>query len=74
MRIEVLVSPGCGSAAATLALVAEVVRQRAPGAGIETVVVATPEEAVRLAFPGSPTVRVDGRDVEAGAPAGTGLG
>jgi hypothetical protein len=51
-----------------------VLRELAPGTAVEAVTVETPEDAARLAFPGSPTVRVDGRDIEQGVPAATGLG
>lgn len=74
MKVELLMSPGCGHAARTQALVAEVAAACAPGAEVITVEVATPEDAERLAFPGSPTVRVDGRDVDPGPPPGVGLG
>jgi hypothetical protein len=74
MKVELLVTPGCGHARATAALLDEVLRERAPGVARETVVVATAADAARLAFPGSPTIRVDGRDVEPGAPTAPGLG
>jgi hypothetical protein len=54
--------------------VAEVLRELAPGSVLERVLVETPEEAARLAFPGSPTVRVDGRDIDPDPPEATGLG
>jgi hypothetical protein len=74
MRIELLMSPGCGHGQRTAALIAEVVAQAAPGAVIETVLVTTPEDALRLGFPGSPTVRVDGADIDPHPPASVGLG
>jgi hypothetical protein len=74
MRIEVLMSPGCAHGLEARALVAEVVRVHAPGAEVVTVLVGTAAEAERLAFPGSPTVRVDGRDVEPLPPRDVGLG
>lgn len=73
MKVELLVTPGCQHAAAAAALLAEVLRERAPGVTPETIVVTTEADAARLAFPGSPTIRVDGRDVEPGAPATAGL-
>ncbi len=74
MKIQVLMSPGCGHGARALELVADVVGQSAPGAQIETITVATLEDAARWSFPGSPTVRVDGLDIDPEAPAGVGLG
>jgi hypothetical protein len=74
VKIQVLMSPGCGHGARALELVTDVVRQWAPGAAVETVTVETMEDAARWSFPGSPTIRVDGEDVDPDAPAGVGLG
>lgn len=74
MRLQVMMSPGCGHGEETLELVREVVRALAPSAEIEAVVVTTAEEAERLGFRGSPTVLVDGVDIEPDRPAGAGLG
>lgn len=74
MKVHVLMSPGCGHGARALELVADVVGETAPGAVVETITVATLEDAVRWSFPGSPTIRVDGTDIEPEAPAGVGLG
>jgi hypothetical protein len=64
MKIQVLMSPGCGHGARALELVLEVVGESAPGSEIETISVATAEDAARLSFPGSPTIRVDGYDID----------
>ena len=74
MKIEILMSPGCGHGARARELVADVVRQMAPGAEVETVTVATMADATRWSFPGSPTIRVDGLDIDPEAPSGVGLG
>ncbi len=74
MRLQVMMSPGCGHGEETLKLVREVVRSLALSADVEAVVVATAEEAQRLGFPGSPTVLVNGVDIEPHRPAGAGLG
>ncbi len=74
MKIQILMSPGCGHGQRTSVLVAEVARELAPGAVVEKIVVATIEEAARTAFPGSPTVRVNGIDIEPHAPTTFGLG
>lgn len=66
-------SPGCGHGARALELVSDVVQQCAPGAEVETISVATLEDASRWSFPGSPTIRVDGVDIDPQAPAGIGL-
>lgn len=67
-------SPGCGHGARALELVAEVVGESAPRAEVETITVATLEDAARWSFPGSPTVRVDGIDIDPEPPTGVGLG
>ncbi len=74
VKIQILMSAGCGHGKTTAELVAAVVREHAPQAEIETTLVATPEDAARLGFPGSPTVRVNGVDVEPQAPTNVGLG
>ncbi|BDG02432.1 hypothetical protein AMOR_14280 [Anaeromyxobacter oryzae] len=74
MKIQVLMSPGCGHGARALEVVADVVGQIAPGAEIETIAVATLEDAARWSFPGSPTVRVDDIDIDPEAPTGVALG
>lgn len=73
-RVEILMSPGCGHGQQTAALVAEIARQEAPDAQLQVIQVSTPEEAARLGFRGSPTVRVDGVDIDPHPPAGFGLG
>lgn len=74
MKIEILMSPGCGHGARALELLEEVVQRHAPGAEVEVISVATREDAVRLGFPGSPTIRVNGVDIDPPAPANIGLG
>lgn len=74
MKIEILMSPGCGHGQRTSELITEVARQDAPGAEIATILVSTVEEAERLAFLGSPTVRVDGVDIDPHPPTNAGLG
>jgi len=74
ISVEVQMSPGCGHGRKTLELVRGVLDALAPDARIRTVTVATLEHAERLGFRGSPTVLVDGTDIEAGPPGGVGLG
>jgi arsenate reductase (thioredoxin) len=68
-RIELLVTADCPHAETAETLVREVARRIVPGAELERTVVADEEAAARLGFPGSPTVRIDGEDLE-GADAG----
>jgi hypothetical protein len=74
MKIQVLVSPGCGHGAIARELVSQVVAENAPQAEVETILVSTLEDASRYSFPGSPTVRVNGADIQQPPPAGVGLG
>lgn len=64
MRIEVLVFEGCPYADSALFLAREIVKRLAPSASIERVDVDTPEKATALAFLGSPSIRVNGEDIE----------
>lgn len=74
LTIQVQMSPGCVHGQQTVALVEDVAARLAPGARVAVVHVETVEDAERLGFRGSPTVLVDGADLEARPPAGTGLG
>lgn len=74
MKIQILISPGCGHGLRTAELVEDVVRTHSLDAQMETILVESLEDATRLAFPGSPTVRVDGVDIEPQASPGIGLG
>ncbi len=69
MRIEFLFWRGCPSHPEARELLADVLAARGIDAEVEEREVTTQEEAEQLAFPGSPTIRVDGRDVD---PAGAG--
>jgi hypothetical protein len=62
--IEILYTEGCGNAGPTGALVQEVAKSLAPGAGVRRILVRDLEHAKELQFPGSPTVRVGGVDIE----------
>lgn len=66
-EIEILYFDGCPNHVAAAGLVEEVLADHGMDADVRTVAVESPEEAERLRFLGSPTVRVDGRDVEPGA-------
>jgi len=63
-RIEVLFTPGCPHADPAIALVREVAASLAPEAAVELLAVESEEQALATAFLGSPTIRVDGRDIE----------
>lgn len=71
MTIEFLFWAGCPSHPEARELLDEVLGERGLDDEIEVDVreIFSHDEAVELAFPGSPTIRVDGRDVD---PAGAG--
>ncbi|MDQ3895618.1 MAG: DUF2703 domain-containing protein [Actinomycetota bacterium] len=64
MRIDFLYWQGCPSHPEARALLEEVLASRGVRASVEVTEVRSDEEAERLRFPGSPTIRVDGRDVD----------
>src|SRR5512146_394632 len=64
MQIEVLVFEGCPHADPAIALVTEVAARLVPGTPINRLDVDTPEKAAEFAFLGSPSVRVNGEDIE----------
>lgn len=65
-NIEVMVFEGCPHALPALALAREVGGRLAPNVPVVRVDVDTTEKAARLGFLGSPSIRVNGRDVEDG--------
>ena len=74
LKIQVLYFAGCPNSAPSLSLVREAVLDSGVEAEIAEVEVLSAEEAQELGFLGSPTVRVDGLDVEPGARAATHFG
>jgi hypothetical protein len=69
MRVELLYWEGCPSYPEALTLVEQVLAARGLDVPVEMCEVTTEDEAEVLRFPGSPTIRIDGRDVD---PAGAG--
>ena len=63
MRVEVLYFDGCPTYETATKTLGAVLVEEGVKADVELVAVNTDEEARRLQFPGSPTVRVDGRDL-----------
>jgi hypothetical protein len=63
-RIEVFTWAGCPSHPEALALLRDVVAEHGLDVEIEVIDVTTQEQAEELGFVGSPTIRVDGRDVD----------
>lgn len=69
MKIDLLYWAGCPSIDEARALLADVLRATGSDAEVQLREVRSDEEAEALRFPGSPTIRVNGRDVD---PAGEG--
>ena len=64
MRIELLFWEGCPSHPEAIELLQDVLDERGVREPIQLREVLTQEDAVALRFPGSPTIRIDGRDVD----------
>lgn len=64
MVIEVLYVPGCPNHQAAIENLRSALRSAAVDAAIQEIAVIDDATARQLKFPGSPTIRVDGRDVE----------
>jgi hypothetical protein len=63
-RVELLWFDDCPNRLAARDLLAEVIADVAPGTDIHEIDATDPAVASRLRFPGSPTIRVGGRDVD----------
>jgi hypothetical protein len=66
VTIEFLFWEGCPSHPEAKELLESVLAERRIDVPIEMHEIRTKEEAVARAFPGSPTIRIDGRDVDPG--------
>ncbi len=63
MKVEVLYFDGCPTYKMATKALQTILAEEGIEAEVELVAVNRDEEAQRLRFPGSPTVRVDGRDL-----------
>ena len=63
MKVEVLYFDGCPTYKTAEQTLRQALAEEGMDAEVELVAVNTDEEARRLRFPGSPTIRVDGRDL-----------
>lgn len=63
MKVEILYFDGCPTYRAAEKALRKVLDKRGMSEEVEMVGVNTDEEARRLKFPGSPTIRVDGTDL-----------
>ena len=62
--VELLWFSECPNHAAARRLLDDVVRDLAPGTPVREIDASDPTTAARLRFPGSPTIRIDGQDVD----------
>jgi hypothetical protein len=65
-RVQFLWFDGCPGHEPARALLDEVIAEVAPGTPVEAINASDPAVAVAHHFPGSPTIRVDGRDIDPG--------
>lgn len=64
MKIDILYFEGCPNHASTVERVHEIVRDLRADAVVREVEVKDAEDAARLRFFGSPTVQIDGEDID----------
>ena len=64
MRIEVLYVPGCPNYEPAVQRLQAVLESQSLQAEIRSVPISSDAQAQALLFPGSPTIRIDGEDVE----------
>lgn len=64
MTLELLYLAGCPNHGATVDMVHSVLQAEGVSAAVRQILIASREEATALQFPGSPTLRVNGADVE----------
>ena len=64
ITVRVLYTTGCANTAPTIALIEAVAAELEIGMELSKVVINTPEQAGANSFYGSPTVQVNGRDIE----------
>ena len=63
-KVELLWFEGCANHPAARRMLEDVIDELAPGTTIHEIDATDPAIAARTHFPGSPTIRVDGRDVD----------
>jgi hypothetical protein len=67
IRVRILYSEGCANATPTVDLVKTVAQDLSVPVNIEMIVVGTERQAQELRFLGSPTVQINGLDIEPSA-------
>lgn len=64
MRIEILYVPGCPNYEPAIERLQAVLESQSLQAEVRSVPISNEEQAKALRFPGSPTIRINGNDVE----------
>lgn len=72
MQIQFLYTDGCPYNGLARSALSEAMEEEGIRAYVEEMRVADAEAAQRLGFAGSPTIRINGRDIDRGGPAGLG--
>ncbi len=62
--VSVLSLEGCGDTPATIELLKKTAAELDLSINLSHIVISSTEEAVEYQFPGSPTLRINGRDIE----------
>ncbi len=70
MKIEILYTPGCPNVDPVRALLEQILSQRRLAVAVNIVQLADERAAAQVNFAGSPTVLINGQDVEPGPRAG----
>lgn len=64
MKIELLYVPNCPNHAPALLMLRDVLSEQGMAEDVKEIEVSDPAQAAAASFLGSPTIRIDGRDVE----------
>ncbi len=64
MKVDLLFAPECSSREETVNSVNEILSALSPQSEIRITIVDSPQKAQALRFPGSPTIRINGKDLE----------
>lgn len=64
MKVDLLFAPECSSREETVSSVNEILSELSPQTEIRITIVDSSQKAQDLKFPGSPTIRVNGEDLE----------
>ncbi|MCP4541024.1 MAG: hypothetical protein GY832_28140 [Chloroflexi bacterium] len=72
--ITVLYTEGCAATPATIELIRQVAEKKGVPFRLQKILVASPDQALQLEFLGSPTVQVNGLDIEPSARSSTAYG